>query len=420
MNYIEEAFIMKLAVKDVEYRLNDLQGQIYAACRLGAWCFGENHYLYQGTTPHVEEYQMFLQAGGSLQLAFNSEKEEPLPCIISGNLGLAWIAEWVNLQQGGSILVLLGPAYLKNTPLEHSLQGLDRIGVSQHLRRQYYNVLSDVPVLSFEMLRQYACILHYTCYQETCRPVTAAPPKKEKEERQPEEAHAGADSNDFRRMAEYEELLLRHLAAGEKLSEEETSYSGELQSYSMRDSMREIKDNILIFTGLCSRTASKNGVPVYAARKAESEWVRRIEAASTFSELKKIREEMYNSFLRLIRQQKDGSGMSRAVRECRSYIQANYMNEISLEDIARHCGYAEYYLSRKFSKETGMKLGDYIHSVRVEAAKVMLVTTRKDIQEISDMLHFGNRNHFDRIFRQQTGVSPAQFREGGGLIRTSQ
>ena len=26
----------------------------------------------------------------------------------------------------------------------------------------------------------------------------------------------------------------------------------------------------------------------------------------------------------------------------------------------------------------------------------------------------------DRIFRQQTGVSPAQFREGGGLIRTSQ
>ena len=66
------------------------------------------------------------------------------------------------------------------------------------------------------------------------------------------------------------------------------------------------------------------------------------------------------------------------------------MNEITLEDLARHCGYAEYYLSRKFAKETGMK--------------------------ISDLLRFGNRSHFDRVFRQHVGVSPAKFREQGGQL----
>ena len=126
---------------------------------------------------------------------------------------------------------------------------------------------------------------------------------------------------------------------------------------------------------------------------------------------------MYNAFLRQVRQTRESTGLSKAVRDCRSYIQANYMNEITLEDLARHCGYAEYYLSRKFAKETGMKISDYIHSVRIDAAKLLLLTTSREIQEISDLLRFGNRSHFDRVFRQHVGVSPAKFREQGGQLQ---
>ena len=95
------------------------------------------------------------------------------------------------------------------------------------------------------------------------------------------------------------------------------------------------------------------------------------------------------------------------------------MNEITLEDLARHCGYAEYDLSRKFAKETGMKISDYIYSVRIDAAKLLLLTTSREIQEISDLLRFGNRSHFDRVFRQHVGVSPAKFREQGGQLQDS-
>ena len=63
-----------------------------------------------------------------------------------------------------------------------------------------------------------------------------------------------------------------------------------------------------------------------------------------------------------------------------------------------------------------MKIRDYIHSVRIDAAKVLLLTTSREIQEISDLLHFGNRSHFDRVFRQHVGVSPAKFREQGGQL----
>ena len=39
---------MKYARKDVDYRLNDLQGMLYAACQLGAWCFDEKKTLNTG------------------------------------------------------------------------------------------------------------------------------------------------------------------------------------------------------------------------------------------------------------------------------------------------------------------------------------------------------------------------------------
>lgn len=408
--------MVKCAPEGVESRLVILQGQIFAACRLGAWCFNEEKHLYFSTAPHQEEYHMFLQSGGALQQAAALKDEPGIPYVINGNLGLAWITEWVHLQNGGRFLTVLGPAYLKNTPVEHSLQRLDKQGISQHLRRQYLNVLGDVPALSFDMLRQYACILHYTCYQESVSPVITAPPERLMREPQSEEPETNPDKNDYQRMAAYEEMLLHHLAEGTEPEKSANYYEGELQNFALNDSIRQIKDNLLIFTGLCARTAVKSGVPIYTAKTMENEWVKRIEAARGFPEARKLRESMYTAFLRQVQQRQIGTGLSRAVRECRNYIQMNYMKELTLEEIARHCGYAEYYLSRKFTKETGIKLSEYIHRVRIDAAKTMLLTTSKEIQEISEDLHFGNRSHFDRVFRQLTGISPARFREQGGQI----
>ena len=409
---------MKLARSDVEYRLSDFQGQVFSACRMGAWCFNEEKHLYLSTAPHQEEYHLFLRAGGVLDQAIGLKDTEALPHILGGTLGLVWIAEWVHLRSGGHILVILGPVYLKNASVEESLQALDRQGISQHLRRQYLNVLGDVPVLRFDMVRQYACMLHYTCYLEVAKPVILTRKSEQPNAQKGNVAQSGS-GNDYQRMAAYEEMLLRHLGEGTQPPEESPSFSGELQDFDIRDTLRLIKDNLLIFTGLCARTAIRSGVPVYTAKKLESEWVSRIEAARSFPEAHRLREAMYNAFLRQVRQTRESTGLSKAVRDCRSYIQANYMNEITLEDLARHCGYAEYYLSRKFAKETGMKISDYIHSVRIDAAKLLLLTTSREIQEISDLLRFGNRSHFDRVFRQHVGVSPAKFREQGGQIQKS-
>ena len=56
----------------------------------------------------------------------------------------------------------------------------------------------------------------------------------------------------------------------------------------------------------------------------------------------------------------------------------------------------------------------YIAQQKVEAAKSLLRTTARDVREISDALSFSSAACFTRVFRQQTGLTPTQFRQTQG------
>lgn len=410
---------MKLARSDVEYRLNDLQGMVYAACRLGAWCFDDQKHLFFSTAPHQQEYHMLLQSGGCLDAAMDKKDLPGIPTIMTGELGLGWIAEWVHLRQGGRLLVILGPLYLKNSSIEESLQRLDQKGLSQHLRRDYIQILGDVPYVHPDSIKNFSSMLHFTCYEENLSrdsiPFEAIGP----EVREKSEEEMPAAENDFARQVAHEEMMLRCLGEGRAPSAYDNNYGGEVQDFHLKDSMRQVKDNLIVFTALCARTAIRSGVNLNAAKTRESEWVRQIEELRDFGAVSRIVQGMYRDFQQMIRQVLEADGLSKAVRDARDYIRMNYTKSLSAEEIARHCGYTEYYLTRKFAKEMGMKLTDYIRSVRLDAAKVMLLTSEKDIQQISEELQFGSRSYFDRVFRQEIGLSPKQFRETRGQRKES-
>ena len=109
----------------------------------------------------------------------------------------------------------------------------------------------------------------------------------------------------------------------------------------------------------------------------------------------------------------EDAGLSREIRRVREYISHHYAEPLELAKLAQQVGYSEYYLTRKFTRQTGEKLSDYILEIRIGAAKRQLLTTQKDIQRISEELQFGSRSYFDRVFRNKVGVTPAQYRQRG-------
>ena len=90
----------------------------------------------------------------------------------------------------------------------------------------------------------------------------------------------------------------------------------------------------------------------------------------------------------------------------------NHLSEkITLSFLAKRVGYADYYLSRRFKDETGVSINTYIKIAKIERAKMLLSTTQKSIQEISDALNFGTRSFFSEAFKSIVGMTPAAYRQ---------
>lgn len=73
------------------------------------------------------------------------------------------------------------------------------------------------------------------------------------------------------------------------------------------------------------------------------------------------------------------------------------------------------YFSSVCKRLTGKTANQLISDEIVRSAQIILRDSSKSIKQIAASLGFKNQSHFGRFFRQQTGVSPQQYREGKTL-----
>ena len=92
------------------------------------------------------------------------------------------------------------------------------------------------------------------------------------------------------------------------------------------------------------------------------------------------------------------------------YIHAHYSEPLTLEEIAANLYMNPAYLGRLFKKYTGMSCAKYLMSYRISVAQKMLANRESSISEIAHLVGYTNINHFYKLFRQQTGRTPSQFR----------
>lgn len=98
------------------------------------------------------------------------------------------------------------------------------------------------------------------------------------------------------------------------------------------------------------------------------------------------------------------------VRLALEYIRAEYMNEITIEKIAKHCGYSEFYVMKLFKQFTGTSCVDYVNNYRLTVAGRQLRDTDDDIATIAYQVGFNNVSYFNRQFKRQYGMTPREFR----------
>ena len=114
-------------------------------------------------------------------------------------------------------------------------------------------------------------------------------------------------------------------------------------------------------------------------------------------EIKKIRAVKYSTQVELYKR----------LNYAKDFIQACYMNEITIDTLASvACLNAAYFL-REFKKYFGVTPHQYIITQRLTAAKKMLQSTSKNIKEICFAVGYEDVSSFSKLFKKNFGITPA-------------
>jgi transcriptional regulator GlxA family with amidase domain len=83
---------------------------------------------------------------------------------------------------------------------------------------------------------------------------------------------------------------------------------------------------------------------------------------------------------------------------------------LRISTLARHLSVSQTTLVRRFHRSLGITPRDYVRQLRVEAAKRMLETTRRTVQQIGLTVGYADTRAFRGVFRDLTGTSPLAWR----------
>lgn len=107
----------------------------------------------------------------------------------------------------------------------------------------------------------------------------------------------------------------------------------------------------------------------------------------------------------------DGYAQNPLAYQIRRYIDENYENEdFSLQDIASRFSISESYVCIIFKKVFADTINQYMIDRRIEKAVYYLKNTNKKIKEISALVGYRDCNYFIRVFKKNTGKTPADYR----------
>lgn len=122
------------------------------------------------------------------------------------------------------------------------------------------------------------------------------------------------------------------------------------------------------------------------------------------------RAEIISIFYHIIYKLCSQNSPSRAIMPAVKYIENNYCDpSLSNEVLARQCMISEVYFRRMFTEHYKMTPKQFIIDIRINKAKQLLSEGTLKINAIATQCGFSNQYHFDRVFREKTGVTPSEY-----------
>ncbi len=98
------------------------------------------------------------------------------------------------------------------------------------------------------------------------------------------------------------------------------------------------------------------------------------------------------------------------VKKAQEFIELNFQNRITVDELASMVALSRRNLERRFKKATSNTVVEYIQRVKIEAAKISLESSRENVNEVMYKVGYTDTKAFRSTFKKITGLSPIEYR----------
>ena len=393
-------------------RLETMRQMFLCANSLYSWHLGPDLSLRYSNCPSEKFFYDLLAVSSCSASMAGHFRDNDLPIVLNDRMGFAWIASAEKETDGDLTgFHLLGPIFTVEASESYMRDLCVKLHISAELSSELIRQLKLVPTVPLNMALRYAVMLHFCVSGEQIGLVdvvyenTAIEPELESE----------WNSTNWHGTWEAEQMMFDAIRTGTlKLSpgsmELTDQFSaGRIGIMCPGDPLRQAKDELIVLAVLCSRAAILGGVSPEGGYNMADYYIQRGEACETVNAVHACQDELLQTVLQRVRKCRSNMDRPALVSACMEYVETHIFEKIRFEDMAQELGYAGYYLSKKFKKETGVALKDYINEQKIEYAKRLLTNTQAGVVEVSERLAFSSPSYFGVIFQEYTGMTPSDY-----------
>ncbi len=107
----------------------------------------------------------------------------------------------------------------------------------------------------------------------------------------------------------------------------------------------------------------------------------------------------------------DNRGKKSDLLSLKTYLDANFTEKITLDDLAQRYYINKFYLTRIFKEQFGTSINNYLLDLRITRAKSLLRFSDLTADAIGLECGIGSGYYFSRVFKQVEGISPSEYRK---------
>lgn len=175
------------------------------------------------------------------------------------------------------------------------------------------------------------------------------------------------------------------------------------------NNLEVVKSRALELSSLLSRAAIEGGATSDSVLKVNNQFLMSLQTIKNLDDLCYRLQETIDVFTDCMFNYIPSKG-NEITKKAIRYISKNFVQNLTLDQVAEHVHLNPAYFSTLFKQSTGSSFKEYLNMVRIEESKRLLANTDYSIIDIALATGFEDQSYFSKVFKKYTGLTPKQYR----------